>query len=206
MRNDPRQFVLDVFHDPSVRRPDRPERLFLGILADMEAARHAVARRSEFLGGDCTGWSPVKHLHVSLHHVRDDWRVREKYVFAAGRAASAVSMAPFEMTFRFIGSFPGAPAVNGKPPRRPLVLLGEGEEVFEFHRMLGAGMRAQGLRAAELFRPHMTLAYGPEMFPRQAIEPFRLTVAEFTLIHSHRGLSQYDSLDRWPLTRPCRCS
>lgn len=199
MKKDPRQYVLEIFEDPQVYRPKRPERLFLGILADAEATRYAVARRWEFLGEHCPGWSTVKHLHVSLHHVRDDWRVREKYVFAASRAASTVSMAPFEMTFRFIGSFPGAPAANGKLPRRPLVLFGEGEAVFELHRMLGVAMRANGLRAAELFTPHMTLAYGPEMFPRQAIEPFRLTVGEFTLIHSERGYSRYHDLGGWCL-------
>jgi 2'-5' RNA ligase len=108
-------------------------------------------------------------------------------------------MHPFEMTFRFITSFEGAPSINGEPRAQPLVLIGEGDALFELHKVLGVAMKKNGLRAAEHFVPHMTLLYGSKLIPMQAIEPIRFMVAEFALIHSRLSLAQYDLVDRWPL-------
>jgi 2'-5' RNA ligase len=45
----------------------------------------------------------------------------------------------------------------------------------------------------------MTLYYGPQPVPLQAIEPIRFVVREFVLIHSERGLTRYNLLDGWSL-------
>src|SRR3546814_7838333 len=82
-------------------------------------------------------------------------------------------MNPFEMTFRFIETFQGTPSIDGRPPRRPLVLLGDGAPLLEFHKNLGAAMERNGLRPARYFTPHMTLLYGPVPIPAQPIEPIR---------------------------------
>lgn len=70
---------------------------------------------------------------------------------------------------------------------------------MELHRILGAAMNKNGLRAAEEFTPHMTLSYGPTLIPTQAIEPISFVAREFALIHSKLGLAQYEVIDRWAL-------
>src|SRR5262249_49430277 len=124
---------------------------------------------------------------------------RGKLLYAVQLAAAAVSVPPFEVTFRAIASFDGAPPREGAPPQRPLVLLGESEALFELHRSLGAAMRRFGLKAADGFTPHMTLSYGPRAITRRAIEPIRFAVREFVLVHSRLRLTQYEMLERWPL-------
>lgn len=64
--------------------------------------------------------------------------------------------------------------------------------------MLGAAMEKNGFRAGADFTPHMTLSYGSERVPPQAIEPVRFTATELVLIHSRLWLSQYEILGRWP--------
>jgi 2'-5' RNA ligase len=65
--------------------------------------------------------------------------------------------------------------------------------------VLGTAMENNGLRAARDFTPHMTLFYGPTPIPLLDIEPIRFAVREVVLIHSERGLSRYNVIDRWPL-------
>lgn len=91
-----------------------------------------------------------------------------------------------------------ARSFDGKP-RRPLVLLGEGDPLWDLHRILGAAMIRNGLRAAKNFKPHVTLLYGPDLVPTQPIEPIRFSVNKLVLIHSKRGLSRYHVLDRCSL-------
>ncbi|WP_260900031.1 2'-5' RNA ligase family protein [Chelativorans salis] len=138
-------------------------------------------------------------FHVSLQHVGDYGYLRTKFVYAARQAGKAVSVHPFEVAFHFIKSFEGAPSSSGRPRRRPLVLLGEGDALSELHKSLGTAMEKTGLRAARLFTPHMTLLYGPKLVPMQAIEPIRFMARKFALIHSERGLTRYNVVDCWPL-------
>jgi 2'-5' RNA ligase len=79
------------------------------------------------------------------------------------------------------------------------VLRAEGTALFDLHALLGAAMREWGLKAADEFVPHMTLLYGPNAVPLQAIEPIRFVAREFVLIHSELGLTRYTVLGRWPL-------
>src|SRR5260370_38954894 len=111
-------------------------------------------------------------------------------------------MHPFEVTFRFITSFEGTPPIDGRPRRRPLVLLAEGDALSELHKILGAAMKKNGLRAAEHFTPHMTLSYGPRAIPVQAIGPICFAVNEFALIHSKLLLTQYHAPDPWSVAEP----
>jgi 2'-5' RNA ligase len=141
----------------------------------------------------------MERLHVSLHHVGDYKRLRTKFIYAARQAGNSVSMRPFEVTFRFIESFEGPPSTDDRPYKRPLVLLGEGDALLEFHRVLGAAMKRSGLRAAEDFTPHMTVFYGAKPIARQTIEPVRFVVREFCLIHSELWRTRYNVISRWPL-------
>lgn len=60
-------------------------------------------------------------------------------------------------------------------------------------------MKANGLKSADHFVPHMTLAYDKKFIPRQPIDPISFVAREFVLVHSPRGLTIYKDLNRWPL-------
>ncbi|MER8482817.1 2'-5' RNA ligase family protein [Mesorhizobium sp. M1322] len=138
-------------------------------------------------------------FHVSLQHAGDYKRLRSKIVFAARRSGRLVTVPAFEVTFRYAGSFPGPPVTRGKLPSRPFVLLADNGPVCELSRLLGAGMKANGLKSSDHFVPHMTLAYDEKFIVRQLIDPISFVAREFILIHSLRGLTVYRNLDRWPL-------
>jgi 2'-5' RNA ligase len=108
-------------------------------------------------------------------------------------------MPSFEVTFGVIASFESMPRRDGRPPRWPVVFLGEGDGLFELHKTLGAAMERFGLTTVEHFVPHMTLFYSSRPITPQAIKPIRFRVNEFTLIHSEVGLTRYNILHRWRL-------
>lgn len=194
------QGVFEFCRDLPIR-PKRPERLFFALFPDAGTSIRVGRFSQRFIRENHLGGTRLEteRLHVSLHHVGDFKRLRTKFIFAARRAGKAVSMYPFEMSFRFIRSFEGAPSLKGRPRRRKLVLLGEGDAVSELHKILGTAMGKNGLRTAEHFTPHMTLSYGSKPIPEQAIEPIRFVVKEFMLVHSKLWLTQYDIIDCWPL-------
>lgn len=194
------QHAFDFYH-PLPTRPKRPERIFFALFPDAETALGTGRFAREFvLGNHLNGkLLEVARLHISIQHVGDYKRLPSRYIYAASKAGDAVSMHPFEMAFRFITSFEAAPAVNGRGRKRPLVLLGEGDAVLELHRTLGAAMEEWGLRPSRHITPHMTLFYGPQAVPMQAVEPIHVVVNEFVLVHSKRGLGQYEMLERWRL-------
>jgi 2'-5' RNA ligase len=182
-------------------RPKRPERLFFGIFPPSDTAARVERFRERFVSKHRLAGEPLRaeRLHISLHHVGDYRRLRGNFLYAAKRAGKVVSVRRFNITFSFVASFESAPSSNGRPRRRPLVLLGRGAALFDLHKTLGSAMEENGLRAAEDFIPHMTLFYGAEQVPAQPIEPICFAVEEFALIHSELWLSQYNVLDRWPL-------
>jgi 2'-5' RNA ligase len=182
-------------------RPKRPERLFFGLLLDAETSFRVEQFRQRFVCENRLAGRLLKTecLHVSLHHVGDYPRLPSKFIYAARRAGKAVAMHPFEITFRFVKCFEGFPSSDGRPRRRPIVVLCEGGALSELHKILGAAMAETGLRAAEHLTPHMTLLYSSTPVRLQAIEPIRFAVNEFALIHSALGLTTYNIVDRWPL-------
>jgi RNA 2',3'-cyclic 3'-phosphodiesterase len=190
------EFDLGIGSTPGPRRPERCERLFFCMLLDPDAAFRVDRLRWHFcaenhIAGTLRG---RKRLHISLHHLGDYTRLPSRIIYAARQAGYAVSMTSFDVVLHSIGSFR-----NAVSDRHPLVLHAEGSRLVELHRMLGATMREIGLKAKEHFRPHVTVLYGPDIVPKQAIEPIRFTVKEFVLIHSELGLSRYNVLGRWPL-------
>lgn len=193
------QYAFD-FYGPYPTRPKRPERLFFALLP--EGARLSIEEFARRFIMECRwlhGLLDVERWHVSLHHVGDYRRLREKFVYGARKAAESIPMPPpFDVKFQSVATFDGPPSRSGKPRRRPLVLIGEGAAVRTLHGLLGAAMEKNGFRAAVDFTPHMTLSYGSERVPPQAIEPVRFTAKELVLIHSRLWLSQYEILGRWP--------
>ncbi len=182
-------------------RPERSERLFFGVRPNTEMADRLWQFAERFIDGLSLKERLLKRecLHISLHHVSDDRHLRTRTVYAAGRAANAVSMSSFEVKLRCIFGFGPPLSPGGRLRGRPLALLGEGEGLFELHRLLGAAMKKNGLRAGGGFVPHMTLSFGSEPISMRAIEPICLEVKEFALIHSELGLTRHNTIERWPL-------
>ncbi len=182
-------------------RPARPERLFFGLFPDAATSTRVSRFAERFITENRLKGTQIKaeRLHVSLHHIGDYRRLRTKFIFAARRAAEAVSMRPFLVTFPTIRSFEHAVSTNNMRRRQPLVLLGEGGALLEFRGVLRAAMERNGLKTAENFTPHMTLLYGPKPIPFQAIEPINFAVREFALVHSELRLTHYNIIDRWSL-------
>ncbi|CAH1660849.1 2'-5' RNA ligase [Hyphomicrobiales bacterium] len=194
------QYHFDFLRDLPWR-PKLPERLFFCLFPDRGAATRiarvsADFRRENAIQGDIL--KPAR-LHVSLHHVGDYKRLPSQKVYASERAAGAIAGQTFEVIFSSVGSFRPAPARAGRERKHPLVLLAEADSLQPLHRALTEALRGQGVRAADNFKPHMTLAYCPEPVPFQPIGPIRFKAAAFTLIHSERGLERYHEKGRWPL-------
>jgi 2'-5' RNA ligase len=189
------------FCDDFPDRPARPERLIFMMFPDAATSRRVRELAERFIRENRLVGSRIKteRLHLSLHHVGDYKRLRTKFIYAAQRAAEAVSMHPFEVTFPSIMSFERGALKDDTGQRQPLVLLGKGDALLELHRILGAAMAKNGLKAGKGFTPHMTLLYGSKPIPLQAIEPIRFAVKEFALVHSELWLTRYNIIDRWSL-------
>jgi 2'-5' RNA ligase len=186
---------------PAVRtRPERPERLFFGLLPDRDTAGRIARFINRFIRNRRLEGTRIKAecLHVSLHHVGGFRRLRGNTLFAARQAGNAVAVRPFEMTFRFMRTYDAPRLAEGRA-RTPLVLLGAADPLASPHKSLGAAMRQNGLKPSSHFAPHMTLLYGTQAIPLQAIEPIRTEVDQFALIHSELGHARYNIVDRWPL-------
>lgn len=182
------------------RRPQRPERLFIGLFPD-EPAKEAAERTGRTAARELglTGRQLlIDRFHTSLVHVSDRKRVCSSDEFAADLAARTVSVSPFEITFSRLGSFPGAPRKD-KPAEHPLVLLADEGPVMDLYAALGAGLRRFRYRVPDHFRPHLTLSYNRQFLPTRTIEPITFVVNEFALVHSRLWLTEYRILRRWPL-------
>ena len=182
------------------RRPQRPERLFIGLFPD-EAAKHAAHGIGRRVAGELNlsgELLPIDRCHTSLAHISDRKRVRSKDEFASDLAARMVRIQPFESTYSRLGSFPAAPK-PGRPLEHPLVLLADEGPVMDLHAALGAGLRRFRYRVPETFRPHLTLSYNRQFLPARAIEPLAFVVKEFALVHSRLWLKEYRILGRWTL-------
>jgi len=179
--------------------PKRPERLFFCIFPDsatceliMQFARRFVAEHQ--LEGTLM---KSERAHLSLQHVGDYGRLLSKSVYAARLAGNLIATRPIEITFRFLRSL-GHSRPKGLEQRWPLVLVGEGEGLFDLHKRLGAAMEKYGLRAGNHFLPHITLHYGSREISPQNIEPIRCVVRGFALVHSELWRTRYHKLAIWP--------
>ncbi len=188
------------FIDEQPRRPQQPERLFLGCFPEervWSVIRHLGERTTnEF---DLTGnLLADDRFHTSLVHISDRKWLRSRDQFAAERAAATVRLAPFEISYSRLGSFPGVPK-KGRPLEHPLVLLADEGPVMELQAALASGLRQFKYRVPESFRPHLTLSYNRQFVPARAIEPITFVVKEFVLVHSRLWLTEYRVLRRWTL-------
>ncbi|RTL32637.1 MAG: 2'-5' RNA ligase [Burkholderiales bacterium] len=190
------QGLLDGFAPPAAPT----DRLFFAFMPDAAAA-HAAEALSLKLGGE-QGIKPRAHakerFHVTLFHVGDFDGLPLQTIGRACKAAEHVQAAPLPIRFDRVTSFRGAPR------RLPVILLGhdEGGALDGFHDQLETQMHRAGLvepGARRRFTPHMTLLYGHQSVPEQAIEPINWVAKEFVLIRSLIGQGRYIVMERWPL-------
>lgn len=188
--------------------PPRSERLFMGVRLDGEAARRVERFRRGFCAEHDVEGSlrPREHLHISLHFIGDFVRLPSAIIHGARRAGQTVALPPFDVTLDHVQSFEIKPPRHGKPGTHALVLLGESAPLVELHRSLGSALRDWGLKAADHFTPHVTLLYGPKVVRKRTIDPIRFTVEDFSLIHSERGCTRYNTLGNWSLPEPTASS
>src|SRR5665213_1366721 len=183
-------------------RPERGWALFLGVLLDRNTVGRVAQFRTGVIDREKLRGSLIKPemFHISLHGFRASGKLPSQLVSAVMEIGNAVSVSPFEVTFRYLLSFGKIQAANDEPRQSPLVLRGESEGLFGLHRALGAGLRTGGLPAAEFFTPHITLLYGSKPVELRVISPICFVVNEFVLIHSELGRKRYNVLRRWSLT------
>ncbi|TPK09270.1 2'-5' RNA ligase [Mesorhizobium sp. B2-5-7] len=195
------QGELDFGIPEPPRRPKKPDRVFFGVFLQAGDYFRFADCQSRLCDKCGIAGSPLipERFHVSQQHVGDYKWLRSKIIFAATRSGQRVKMPAFEITFRHARSFPGRPATTGRPAKHPFVLVADDGPVCELSGNLGAEMLREGLKASAGFVPHMTLAYDQKLIPQLPIEPISFVAREFILVHSLRGLTQYDFLERWPL-------
>jgi 2'-5' RNA ligase len=175
------------------------DRLFFAILLPPEAAGQ-IAECTQFLRAEHSlKGRPVgsDQLHISLHGLGDHPRLPTTLIEQARKAGDCVAMRPFEVVFDRAVSF------TRKNKKLPVVLRASSEvtSLITFHHRIGDAMKKAGLgrRVASRFTPHMTLLYDDRVVKERPIEPIRLTVCDFALVHSLVGRSRYIELARWPL-------
>lgn len=198
------QYAFDFLGEPP-RRPSKGERLFYAVLLDKEDASRVGAFGRNFLAENLiqSALLPEDRRHISLHHLGDFKRLRSPRVYAAKLAGDRVSMSVFDITLDAIMSF-GAMHKPGREPRYPLVLHAEGAGLFELHTKLGDAMGQYGMKALPDFTPHLTLSYANRPIAPRPIQPIRIAVTSFCLIHSLQGLTEYRILKRWSLNETAR--
>ena len=174
--------------------------LFFAVYPDAETAER-IARLAQRLRDEhqLTGRPlPLWRLHVTLHHLGSHAGLPASLVGAAGEAGAMIRLAPFDVTFDQVGSFPGRSHL-------PFVLRGGGggAGLVELQRELGVALTDVGLapREQRAYTPHLTLLYDDRRVREQAVEPVAWTVRELVLVRSLLGRSQHQAIARWPLQR-----
>lgn len=190
------QFSLSGFDEAP-----KTDRLFFAIFPDAAAAARIaqLAQRLRSEHGLKAKPLAAERFHITLHHLGDYTGLPQRVVAEAMRAAAAVAMPQFELTFDRALSF------RGKPGNRPFVLRGcDGlVTLAAFHRVLVAALYKAGLAGGgekSPYTPHVTLLYDDALVSERPVETVTWTVREFVLVHSLLGRTVHVPLARWPLS------
>ena len=140
-----------------------------------------------------------ERLHLSLHAVGRYDGLPHFIVERAYEAGAMVSTStsPFPLVFDRAVSF------DNKRDKRPFALRPGYDlaRLSALHDVLGRAMKRAGIarHVVSHFTPHMTLLYDGRTVRERPIEPIRINVHDFVLVHSLVGQSRYIALARWPL-------
>jgi RNA 2',3'-cyclic 3'-phosphodiesterase len=183
---------------PGLEPRSLTDNLFFGLLSPAGAAEAIIGaagrlRHLHGLNGRLIG---RERLHVSLHGLGRYDGLPGLIVERAHEAGAMVSTPPFSLLFDRVMSFGLGLA------KRPVVLRPEEDtRLFMLRTVLGEAMKRVGIgqHLAPHFTPHMTLLYDRRTLPEQPIQPIRMEVRDFVLVHSLVGQGRYIELARWPL-------
>ncbi len=184
---------------PGFEPPSRCDSLFFGILSQANSAVEITkaADNLRSLYGLNGRLIEQERLHVSLHAIGRFDGLPNFVIERAYRAGAMVSTPPFPLTFDCVMSF------DNKRDKRPVVLRPRYDlaPLFALHDVLGGAMKRAriGRYVTSRFVPHMTLLYDSRVVRERPIEPIRMNVRDFVLVHSLVGQSRYIELARWPL-------
>lgn len=186
---------FDFIREPERPRPQKPERLFFGLLAGdasraIATCRENIMRKQGIFGSGIA----EERLHISLSWLGDFKRIPSRIPYGAGLAADRIAMPPFELVLDYAATLNG-----GRPGRYATVLLARSDALRELGGGLCHELRLQGVKASDLTLPHVTLFYGPRRIRPTEVRPIRLWIDRFYLIHSELGLSRYNILGCWLL-------
>lgn len=179
--------------------PQPTDRLFFAIFPDVATAARIATLAQRLRAEHGLKGKPLatERFHVTLHPLGDYLGLPQEIVAAAGEAASAVVMPPFELAFDRAGSF------LGRPRNRPFVLrAGDSVAALKaFQQVLGTAMKNAGLGrwVAPHYTPHVTLLYDGRSVAEHAVERVAWTAHEFVLVRSLLGRTRHVPLARWPL-------
>lgn len=171
----------------------RDKHLILMIYPDQQATAEAQRRARRYqldngLGGVI--FDPDL-MHITLGHF-DYWDdVPASLIERISRAASKLSMAPFEVSFDQIGGFPKTVVLRGGGGLRALEAFQAAlRQALAWEKLDGAHMN---------FTPHVTVVYGQPGAVVAAIEPVTWSVKDFALVVSHHGKGRHEVLARYSL-------
>jgi RNA 2',3'-cyclic 3'-phosphodiesterase len=180
--------------------PRQPrDNLFFGILSPANSAIEISKAADDLrnLYGLNGRLIAQERLHVSLHAVGRFDGLPNFIIERAHEAGELVSTSPFPLMFDRVMSF------DIKRDKRPFVLRPGHDlaSLFTLHDVLGEAMKRAkiGRYVMSRFVPHMTLLYDRRVVRERPIEPIRMNVRDFVLVHSLVGQSRYIELARWPL-------
>lgn len=189
------QSALPGFDDT----PAPTDRLFFALFPDAETAERIAQCARQLRTEHGLHGAPLKteRFHITLHHLGDYAGLPQGVIEMAGRAAAAVKVPPFSVTFDRAVSF------SSSPRNRPFVLRGDAGlvDLMAFQRALGIEMTKAGLGrwAKPAYTPHVTLLYDDRAVAEQPVEPITWTAGEFILVRSLIGQTLHVPLARWPL-------
>jgi tRNA(adenine34) deaminase len=173
--------------------------LFFAVVPDLPATSRVATLAAQLCAEHALSGTPIaaERLHVTLYHLGKYPALPPDILARAREAAQLVSIAPFEVVFDRVMSFPG------RPGQQPLVLRGGSgvDALIELQRGLAAALHTVGLaaRAKQHFTPHVTLSYDEQRLGERSIDSIRWQVNEFALLESLLGQSTYLRRDTWPL-------
>ena len=172
------------------------DRLFFGLIADSASAGQIeeMARSLRVRHGLTGHLIPASRLHVTLCHIGDYEGLPKHFVEQAKEIGEKIKLPPFDVLFDRAMSFQHSKAyvlraADGNAALHELRL-----ELFKALKTYGPGCLD-----GPTFTPHLTLLYDKQIVAEHPVEPVRLKVREFFLVHSLLGKSTYVFLARWPL-------
>jgi 2'-5' RNA ligase len=204
------QLSLDGFDPPAPASPPPPpqgpqrpprfmprELLFFAIYLGRIAAAQSTQLAYELINMQAVGARPHRILHCTLLPFGDFTKIPEEIVEALLLAGARVTAPSFDMAWDHVMRFGPESAALG-----PLVLrAGAGEtELRALQTAICSTIEAAlpGIRMRWSFTPHVTLAR-TGFIQQRAIEPIRLGVREFSLVHSIQSRGWHEMLGSWRL-------